>query len=729
MEASALSVISDNLRIIGVSQNRWDVIRQHYPESAISIFNKEYEQWDGMALIRHRDNSQTDQQYLGVNQKLLLSISAYHGKIMYGLYAQLPDAEPGEDFTYNSSEFGEFSFSISRDCLSFDCKWNDSIKSAVLKNNPVVFLKEGDNTVKLTYKPSNIEILESHYDKFISSRKFQAGRKYRVLIKNSEIDKYSTWLVENNAQLIQNHDLNDAYSLYSIDCAKTDLQTSELKKLHFDEKIDAKVVDTIILRRADNGAIVLYRDLPAYFQVSGIDVSKNKVRAVFNSDGGMEEVHLQYDEGANVWKLPVITNKFTLQKTFQLYCDTKLISSTSYKVDDFNIMPTAEYDEICYNEYGEVDYNGKFKGLQLPPSHNVNWENLESSMSREGRPPKPQNSEYRFTDFLLYYISTRPRLERKEFEDIINMLIHNDIFEFKIENKWSRRTLLDNYFRLGYCNYAYMDGKHIISVNKPTMVLLPPKVKRTKFGNIVRLEHTENFWTVFLSGARTPDTIKALQNSLSSFKYEGNKIMMEVKPSSDGLLPQSVYLRSESLEAIEKFAKMNGYEFQKNIYSNCLLQDLASVDDYLRHIMSVESPEVYDGIMNCETIDYKELAATGQFRKVKNFETNKAVVTYFPNTFREVSIIWSDGKQYQSDKHWGHFVGMHFADAQVLIYDKEDSKFKLPIFIQLPKLYARALSLISGEIPHEEGRIRTYELYENPYVHSVDSDSIIKKLS
>ena len=53
----------------------------------------------------------------------------------------------------------------------------------------------------------------------------------------------------------------------------------------------------------------------------------------------------------------------------------------------------------------------------------------------------------------------------------------------------------------------------------------------------------------------------------------------------------------------------------------------------------------------------------------RNFDKNKDFVIFFPGTKDEVYVLIHDGQMKEVDKYWGHFIGMRYADAKVLIYD------------------------------------------------------------
>lgn len=729
-EKYAEKILSNHYKKLGITQQRWSYIKSNYLSSAISLFFQEFNSWDGIAMVKDKRDSFSSTEYLGISQSLILHLSIYRGKFEYGLKANLQDGSFGEEFSYESNMYGKYIFSIDNKGFADEYVWNDNICNAISIGDSILYTKSGDKKTRLSYFPTDIEILEYSFGVFVSSKRFQKGKKYAILIRNNNLDSFSNWLSDNNAKLIESHQLRNTHKLYIIDSAISDISTCNVKKIHFDNRKNLELTDTIALGKTSEGVLKIYRGLPAYFKISGVDVSSDHIRAVFNSEGHIDTLDLCYNEESGLWVLPIVSNIFMQQKSFQIFCNDILISNIRFIVSDFSPLKETQYEELRFNHFGEYDTNGDINGLQLKYVNDVNWNNLQQSMS-SGAGISEVNNHYDNSDYLLYYLSTRPRCEKKDFIKIIDVLIQNKKFKFDKENRWAIRSIIDNYFRLGYINYAYVDGQHIIAVNRPTLVLLPPKTKRECVipgKSITRIVPIERFWTAMLTGARTPDSMSSFKKMVEQFRYNGEKLYIDIEPSSDGLLPQTVFIKSYSIDAIQEFAHKNYFQFQKCIYSNVLLRTIASIPEYIDHITKKESYDRYDSISNFSRIDYLKLA-NGDYSRINDVSKEKSIVTYFPGTFREQTILWLSGKQYKTDKHWGHLIGMSLDNSKVIRVNADKSVLELPIVLQLPQLFARALTLVSGKIPKESEQVRTYEIYNNPYIQAVDSNSILKKLS
>lgn len=726
-----LSILSRYCPLIGITKERWNKLKSSYQNFAISIFQREFDSWDGMAIAESKEDDVSKTVYLGVNQSLLLKAYVNRQGWHFGLCASLPDASFGEDYSYVSSKFGTYSFTIDNVGLADETIWNDKIGSSISNNESVILHKQGDNKVKLSFTPSKFLLLEYSFGAYISSRKLERGRRYLALIKKDNLKEYASWINDNNGQEIINHPLSSKYALVTIESAISDAPASEIRQLHFDPKPTIELVDTFSFGISEDNATLLYKDLPIYFKITGVNVASDRIHAVFSSEIRNDNAELIFDEESNLFKLPVVSNIIMQKKAFQIYCNESAISPKRYRLTDFRTLNESEYNEIRFNRYGESDSNGDFVGLDFKQREAIiNWKGLKDAMNREGVAMPSASEEYIYSDFILYYLSSIPRVLLSDFKNAINVLVQNKLYRFNSQSKWFIKSLVDNYFRLGFINYAYENGKHLVAINKPSLLLIPPKIKKESFlGSMKVFKHKENYWTCLFTGARTPESVKALLRAANSFSFNGERVKVQIESSQIQLLPQSIFILSNSLNTLEKFAETVGLTFNRSFYSCSLLESIASLEEYISHITECESENRYDAIDLVERIDYEVLANERRLLRHHFFDRQKDVVTYFRGTYREKTVLWLKDKQFEIDKHWGHLIGMKLHSANVLRYSEENHSISLPVTLQLPQLYARALTLITGRIPLEENWERFYEVYNSPWAKFAEPNSILEKLS
>ena len=717
----ALAIMQHYHRDIDFDDAKWEEAKNKYRSLLASTFIKEYNKWDGNAIVVKRDGKVKKQEYRGTRQSLLLRISIYRGEYEFGLLASLPDASNAEDFEYQSPAFGRYSFAINNK-LADEIIWDENISNAIKTSTPIVFQRVGQTNVELVYSTKECELMRADRSGYISTTELVAGAKYAVLILNGYTEKYRQWLEDNDARVIQNHGLSESHTLFEIPCVKVECQNASVKKLAFAKTRSIKLVNTIRIP-ANDGSTGIYQGFNVYFDIKGINVSMDCPQAVFNSETPIEAKNLEYDPGSGLWFLPYVSNKITRSKSFQIYCNNEKFSSERFKLVDFEIIGEDSFAELAFNEYGEYSEDGPIKGLELDFSKSVNYQTLEERMRAEGKRLPSSTGQYSYSDYLLYSLSTRPRVTKDYMEEVIIALQFLGKFEFNESNKWAVRDIINNYFRLGYINYAYFNSEHIIAINKPTLILLPPRCRRIVEGKIIKLVQKDSYWTAVLTGARTPEFMLKLFRKAENIKGLSCEIV-----ASDGIMPETVIFHAMDRATISELAHVMGIKFSNDIYANALLKKIASVESYERHITRNASKDYYDSITNCESVDYSSLGETGHYRKSSGFDKNSAVVTYFPGSFRTQTILWKSGVQYKVDKHWGHLLGMAMNSSKVIKYDESLSVIQLPKAIQLPLLYARALTLITGKIPQIKNQLRSYSVYENPFTQFVDIDTILQML-
>ena len=440
---------------------KWKNAKKNYLSLIIALFKKEYQVWDGNAIVVRRNGKIKNNEHTGTRQRLLLQACYYRGRYDFSLLAFLPDASFAERFEYESTEHNlSYNFGITHQKYADSHIWSNSLRNYLNERRTISFKKKEVNNVELVYKPNDCEILEYTGSGYISSKKLIKGKEYLVLLNNSCIPTYAEWLEQNSATEIEIHDLSTNFNLYRIRCVQTDLVGSDKRKMQFSNTTHAKPVYNLTLGRI-NQSKVLYKGFKTFFEIAGINVAEGqpKPKAVFNSEGRIEEVPLEYDNKTNLWALPKITNFFTLQKSFKIYFDNRELSSDSYRLCDFEAN-LDEIDELQFNEFGELDSDGNFIGLSLDASrlNDVNFDYLLSNMRREGNPSPKKSGNYNNSDYLLYYLSCINKCTKDNMDDIMQTLALNEIATFSTENRWAILELVNNYFRMGYINYAFHDG-------------------------------------------------------------------------------------------------------------------------------------------------------------------------------------------------------------------------------------------------------------------------------
>lgn len=733
------SILHVHHRHIGFTDEQgWKIVYDKYKDILINEFKRQYDKWDGNTIIRLHENNRRMAKECGCNKKLYLCMTIFRNSYNFYFKARFTDAEPGSEYSYVQDDTLSYDFIISNDGYA-DSPFRVNNLSEIISSNKEITLRESSNPRnRLSFQTEEFFLFEKYYDTYTSSCKLKLGGKFYFLVKADSIEKFNSWLKDNDAQLISGQNqLSHTYYLYLIPEVKVSLPSHS--SLNCSTKISASLTNTFVLKK-ESGTTYIYRGLPTFFEIEGVDVVHDEVAAIFEGDNRRYRKPLEYDEACRLWKMQPISNELMLSLPFKLYINGQQVSNNRYLLDDFTALRNEEYREISYDAWGNYsEQTSDYNGLMIKGTPGDGYL-LKDNMAKFGKIPAIEKKDYKFTDYLLYWMSSRALFEKSDVAAAISVQVQNAIASENSLDKWSVRTIIDNYCRLGYINYAYANGKHMIAPNKPTLILLPASVSRTFVGGSVSsINCAEKYFKVLLTGARTPDFIDKLLKRAESFSCDGRRLLVQIEQSKSPLYPQKILLWAEDLNTISSFAENYKIQFQNAIYANLLLNRLGSVEEYEKYIVDKykDYNDTNEGFTDLVSIDYMALAqavASGDYYKKdkvykSTFNRDNAVVTYFPGKYMERTILWRKGKQYPIDKYWGHFIGMKIVNAKVIRIDEANTSLLMPLIIRLPILYARALTMITGEIPEYGKGSRIYQLCDNPFANAMAPDAILKKLN
>jgi hypothetical protein len=63
-------------------------------------------------------------------------------------------------------------------------------------------------------------------------------------------------------------------------------------------------------------------------------------------------------------------------------------------------------------------------------------------------------------------------------------------------------------------------------------------------------------------------------------------------------------------------------------------------------------------------------------------------------------ILWIDNKSYEVDRNWGKFLLLSEKHKKVIYYNENTKELAIPKFVQLPRLIAESIMLLSGRVPY-----------------------------
>ena len=751
-----LSAFRTNYQYIGLSIGRYNqLVGKEFKEYLISVLRKEYDHWDGTTKIKERDPNtgrikiKSDNTYYPL--LLMMDFDVNSRVVKFGFHLYCPDMDDMDDmhFIADNSEVDLPLIYIKSDGYANRPFYiENNIVNRIFKDRNGVYEIHEENleTIKGRFVVSDYYLLRVYQNKYIATNEFIKGKFYFIVVRKDVIELFTEWLKGNSAEFVSDCILGGNYCLYRINCAI--MEMPQRNNLRFNSDLKCKSVNNIEVKTAENQEVILLSNLfPAHFEISGVDVAKDKIYAVSVNSENRYSQELIYDQKKSVWILSVSINT-----EFVLYCnESRIPYGHTYKFSDF-ILPKS-FKEVKLDKWGKT--NGKLfsLGLTLPDEvankNLINWSLLKEQM--EDAPIKTiVNNTYKETDYLLYAITSASYqtdswlMNMKWIKSIRDRIVSEleDKGKESQPDRFALKNLLADYFRMGYINYAYTENGLCITANHPTLILLVPEYKRDILPgadgrNIVRRKCIERKYKCLLSGGRTISLIKEIERYQLQYQYE-----LEIKCEDNSLMPQTIYLYAEERDSFKKLAEKLNLKYQDNIYSNALLETLPSVEEYIEEITSNGVERDLFMVKSFRAIDYKRMAelypeklklgrylSNAEIDK-RNFDKNKDFVIFFPGTKDEVSVLIHDGQMKEVDKYWGHFIGMRYADAKVLIYDKERAQISMPQQLRLPLLYARALTMLTGQTPESTLGSRAYNIGVNPCTDASASspDTILKKL-
>lgn len=538
-----------------------------------SVLRSEYNRWDGTTRVKERDRSTGRIRVESGNTcyPLLLQMDydlhSNNCSFAFQLYCSDIDDMEYMNFVADANKNKFTQVYIKTDGYANQpFRLDDNEIKMIYSSRQGIYgiHEENDKSLKGRHVVTDYYILRQYKNKYIATNDFIKGDFYFAIIRHDVSDEFSPWLRANDAVLIIDNALGGFYSVYRIEHAIEEL--SNKNSLRFKNDIRCRSINNLEVKIADDAEVIyLSKLLPAQFEITGVDVSKDKIYAVSVNDPHRNSSELKYDHDKKLWILKVFTNLFQIQKEFQLYCNEAPIPyGRTYKFIDF-VLP-SQFKELQLDQWGSLSEASLSKGLELPSGiigkNLINWYTLNLQM-QTAQPAQINNSKYMEKDYLLYSITSASYETRrwtinlpwlKEIRDRLSSEFENENTN-SLKDKYSLSNALADYFRMGYVNYAYTDGVLHLTANRPTLVLLTPKYKQivtpTIGGRIMKqFKCAEKRYKCLLTGGRTIALVREIEKHQKTLGYQ-----VEYLEATDYLQPQTIYIHAEKRSAFKALAE------------------------------------------------------------------------------------------------------------------------------------------------------------------------------
>ena len=741
------SAFKSNFQYLGISDSKFKALikSDDFKEYLINILRSEYEQWDGTTKIKEKDRNTGKVKTVSDNTcyplLLYMDYNANSNKITkIALQLFCADIDDTDYLTFICDSDGKELpqvFIKSNGYANRPFEIEENILNDYFAKQEVFRIHEQDNeSLKGRFVVTDYYIMTQINNRYIATNDFIKGAFYFAVIRNKVFSKFDSWLKANDAELIDQSLFGGLFSAYRIKKAKEDLNI--YNNLRFKTEIKCKGVNNFELKAdTETDAVCLSKYFSVQFNITGVDVSNDRVFAV-SVEGDRVSFELEYNHNISLWVLS--SDNFPLNREFILFLnETPIPYCKKFKFIDF-VLPHS-FDELSLDKWGMIGSDILTEGLSLPDNvaqqNLTNWKNMSEYMSK-AEPKLLKSADYTETDYLLYAITTASYDRRVISVDWLKNIKDRLVTEYENVNpdsgKYALYNTLADYFRMGYINYSFINDVLCLTANRPTLILLPSLFERIKTPLVSKI-CVENEYKCLLTGGRTPDLVRNIENLQTGLNF---KIVID--NAENILMPQTIFIYAKHRYVFHQLADKCNLLYQDNIYANALVKSLPSVKDYFDKFLKEGTETNMFGVKNYRVIDYKRMSelypqklaeGKGLYNSEidkKKFDENNDVVTFFPGTKDESSVLINDGRMIAVDKYWGHFLGMFLHNSKVLQLNEDQTKIFLPLQIRLPLLYARALTLTTGKTPSSVSGSRAYSVAENPFTGNCDAHNILTKL-
>ncbi len=403
---------------------------------------------------------------------------------------------------------------------------------------------------------------------------------------------------------------------------------------------------------------------------------------------------------------------------------------------EFNPLDIVNENLTKRNAFGEVsDAGDEFYVLGSNTTYN-NWQQQTgcsfSFFSVFYKPTEPivTNLEYELQrgNLILQILSAKRNMKFQEFSEIIDSIENYEkvweMSKFQQSPKYIKQTSISFYDYLGYLDYDYTLNK--ISINKPQFLIIP----------------SEYSLKAILIGGHSKSFIDNLNESCIA-----HQINLEIVPQAKQLeiyyLPNLIRLTPANCkQSTEAWRKLQLVAEELNIEFKTLnkpilqpqiaqfgLQDFSeSIDGYKKYVIEnkfVEKPNYEWARKVFDTNVLKFVKDTCEIDK-------KLSLQEYYVRYQYTHILWLDNKSYEVDRNWGKFLLLSEKNRKVIYYNENTKELAIPKYVQLPRLIAESIMLLSGEVPYYkgvniDGNNLIYQFYQN--VPKLFAQNLFKKFN
>lgn len=380
----------------------------------------------------------------------------------------------------------------------------------------------------------------------------------------------------------------------------------------------------------------------------------------------------------------------------------------------------SEADDVCYVVGSNTTYNEWQRQASCSmPFFSVIYKPTELIAN---------NVEFELQrgNLILQILSTKRNLKFQEFSEIVDSVENIEkVWElsmFQQSPKYIKQTSISFYDYLGCLDYDYFLNN--ISINKPQFVVIPSNasVKAILIGG-----HSKSFVDNLLDSCNTHGVNLEIVS-------QAKQLEIYYLPDLIRLTPANCKNCTDAWKKLQRVAEQLNIEFkitEKPIPQPQIaqfgLQDFSeSIEGYKKNILAnkyVERPNYEWARKVFDTNVLKFVKDTGEIDK-------KLSLQEYYVRYQYTHIFWLDNKSYEVDRNWGKFLLLSEKHKRVIYYNERTQELAIPKYVQLPRLIAESIMLLSGQVPYYksvniEGSNLVYQFYQN--VPKLFAENLFKK--
>lgn len=403
---------------------------------------------------------------------------------------------------------------------------------------------------------------------------------------------------------------------------------------------------------------------------------------------------------------------------------------------DFNPLDIVNENSTKRNRFGEVSpLDDEFYVVGSNTTYN-NWSKqvswafpfFSSHYTSIGFTENVDDYQFHKGNLILQILSTKRNLRFEEFSEIVDSVENIEkvweFSKFQQNPKYIKQTSISFYDYLGCLDYDYFLNK--ISINKPQFVIIP----------------SNSSVKAILIGGRSKSFIDNLQDSCRIHEVnveiisQAKQLEVYYLPDLIRLTPANCRNSTEAWKKLHSIAEKLSIEFiithkpypQPQITQFGLQDFSETVEGYKANVIEnkfVERPNYEWARKVFDTVILRFVKDTGEIDK-------KLSLQEYYVRYQYTHILWIDDKSYEVDRNWGKFLLLSEKHKRVIYYNEITQELAIPKFVQLPRLIAESIMLLSGQVPYYksvviDGNNLVYQFYQN--VPKLFAENLFKKFN